>query len=106
MNRGIVALITFIFLASGLVSSVASAGEPRAREIRQRARIHTGVEKGTLVPREARSLRHEQRHIAKTKRRMKAGDGKLGPAEQARLNRMQSRASRHIFRAKHNSRAR
>ncbi len=106
MNRLLVLGVSTFFLASCIAASIASAGEPRTRQIRQRARIHTGVEKGALVPREARTLRHEQRHIANAKKRMRADDGKLGPAERARLHRMQDRASRHIFRAKHNGRAR
>lgn len=106
MSRAVFLLITLMFVASGLVTTLASAGEPRERQVRQRARIHTGVESGTLVPWEARSLRHEQRHIAKAKRRMKADDGKLDTREKMRLNRLQSRASRHIFRAKHNSQTR
>ena len=106
MSRVVVLVTTVLFASSTFAASLASAGEPQTRQIRQRARIHTGVEKGTLVPREARSLRHEQKHIAKAKQRMKKDDGKLDPVEKARLERMQTRASRHISRAKHNARVR
>lgn len=106
MNRALILSIAMLFLHSGAIASSASAGEPRARQVRQRARIQTAAVEGSLVRREARRLRHEQRIIQTTKRRMLADDGKLGPVEQARLQRMQDRASRHIFRAKHNARAR
>lgn len=106
MNRFLIWSVTATILASIVGASLATAGEPRARQERQRARIHSGVHKGTLVPVEARKLRNEQRRIQKTKKRMLAKDGKLGPAEKARLARMQDRASRHISRAKHNARVR
>ncbi len=106
MNRTTILSITVLFFSSSLLASAASAGEATVRQARQRARIHNGVESGSLVPREARLLRHEQRHIRKSRRRMLGNDGKIGPAERARLHRKQDRASRHIFRAKHNGRAR
>ena len=106
MNRFLIWTVTAMFLASVFGASFATAGEPRERQERQRARIHSGVHKGTLVPAEARKLRSEQRRIQKTKKRMLADDGKLGPAEKVRLARMQDRASRHISRAKRNARVR
>jgi hypothetical protein len=65
-----------------------------------------GLESGSLVHREARKLRREQKAIKNTKQRIIHNDGKLGPKGRSRLNRMQNRSSRHIFRAKHNARAR
>ncbi|MDP6981081.1 MAG: hypothetical protein QF570_21170 [Myxococcota bacterium] len=106
MNRAYVLTVLAVFAVAATWVSSASAGTPAGRQAQQRARIHTGVKSGNVVPREARRLAIEQRHIQKTKRRMRADDGKLGPAERARLDRMQDRASRHIFRAKHNARAR
>lgn len=101
----VLSVISMFGLSLGVASS-AYAGPPAERQMKQRARIHHGVKTGELVPREARKLKAEQRHIQKTKRRMRADDGKLGPAERARLDRMQDRSSRRIFRAKHNTRAR
>ncbi|MCP4037232.1 MAG: hypothetical protein GY733_09875 [bacterium] len=106
MKRTLVVTIGTVFLLSGFAASVASAGQPVARQVRQSARIDQGVHNGTLRPREARHLATEQRKINKTRRRMIGDDGKLGPVERARLANMQDRASRHIFRAKHNARLR
>ncbi len=105
MKRIFVLCVISLFTLSSL-ASIASAGTPGNRQAHQRARIHDGVKNGDLLPREARRLAIEQRHIQKTKKRMRADDGKLDPAERARLDKMQDRASRHIFRAKHNGRAR
>lgn len=97
---GIVVLISFFFAGSAL------AQRPGVRQARQRTRIAAGVESGALRKGETRALRAEQRHIRHTKQRMRAGDGRLGPKERRRLDRMQDRASRHIRRAKHNGRTR
>ncbi|MBW2295599.1 MAG: hypothetical protein JRG94_25355 [Deltaproteobacteria bacterium] len=106
MNRVAIWCIALSFVLSSFVASSASAGHPGARQLRQRARIQTGIENGSLVRPEARRLRHEQTHVRRARRRMLSDDGRLGSAERARLDRMQDRASRHIFRAKHNARTR
>ena len=86
--------------------ATASAAPPRAkkakvRHARQGARIHQGVKSGSLTPRETRALVKERRHIKRTQKRM-LRDGRIDRFERARLNRMQSRASRHIYKLKHN----
>lgn len=106
MYRIAIISVVLLFSLSGFVASVAGADNdatrPGVRHARQAARIQAGVEKGSLVPREAHRLRHEQRNIQQSKRRMLASDGKIGPRERAKLHRMQDRASAHISRAKHN----
>ena len=106
MNRVAILCISLSFVLSSFVASSASAGHPGARQLRQRVRIQTGVENGSLVRPEARRLRHEQTHVRRARRRMLSDNGRLGPAERARLDRMQDRASRQIFRARHNARTR
>ncbi len=71
-----------------------------ARQARQRARIHDGVESGQLTRREATRLRGEQRTIQRQERRARA-DGVVTPRERAQLNRHQTRASRHINQQRH-----
>ncbi len=71
-----------------------------ARQARQRARIHDGVESGQLTRREATRLRGEQRAIGRQERRASA-DGVVTPRERARINRNQNRASRHINAQRH-----
>ena len=106
MNRSFVLAVSLVFLGAGFVASAASVGTFHKRQVRQRARIVAGLESGSLVHREARKLRHEQKAIKNTKERRIHNHGKLGPKGRSRLNRMQNRSSRHIFRAKHNARAR
>ena len=81
----------------------AYAGPARRREARQAARIHQGVESGSLTPGEAKVLRYEQR-AAEHARRKVLSDGQVTPREARLLNAAQSRASRHIYRLKHNDR--
>ena len=93
-------------IASLLAVGSASAGEVRDRQERQAARIHRGVKSGQLTPREAETLRAEQRHINRTRQRALANDGHIGPAEARRLNHEQDAANRDIYRLKHNAAAR
>jgi hypothetical protein len=72
------------------------------REMNQERRIYQGVQSGQLSPREFRRLEYEQGRIRTTEARMRA-DGRLNPWERARLNRMENRSSRSIYRLKHNS---
>ena len=71
-----------------------------AREQNQKARIRDGVKDGELTKKEAVGLRAEQRRVKKTEARAKA-DGTVTPAERAKLDRKQDRASRHIAKQKH-----
>jgi len=106
--------ITVVGLTAALLVSVASfafadntTATPRVdrRQVRQHARIHQGVKSGELTRGEAANLRHDQRHIRRVERRVKA-DGKVTPAERARLTRAQNRESKKIYRLKHNDRER
>ena len=103
--------ITSFLLALVAVSafaSFASAGTytPRIdhRRMVQRERIHDGVCGGQLTRREARHLRMGERHIRSAERRAKM-DGQMSMRERGRINRMQNRESRRIFRLKHNRRS-
>ena len=77
----------------------------KQRQMNQRARIRQGVRSGELTKGEARNLRQEQRTIQAEKQMAKA-DGKVTPAERAKLRRDQNKASRDIYRLKHNNRER
>ncbi|MCL4502746.1 MAG: hypothetical protein M1438_13005 [Deltaproteobacteria bacterium] len=93
-------------LLLGSMSALAqSTYDPRidAREQNQQGRIQPGVQSGQLTPREANRLEAQQGRIQATENRMKA-DGNLTRAERAKLARMQNRASRDIYRKKHNNR--
>lgn len=73
------------------------------RQKNQRARIRQGVRSGELTKGEARNLRQEQKTIQAEKKMAKA-DGKVTPAERAQIRKDQNKASRDIYRKKHNNR--
>ena len=104
-------------LCAGIIVSLALSGSAigqqqpshkiTKRQVDQQARIHQGVKSGELTKGETRRLERQQARIQRTKRVDKATNGgKLTPAEKAHINRMQNRASRNIYRKKHNKRAR
>jgi len=87
-------------LILGMVAT-ALAGPFTRREARQQVRIYQGVESGQITDREFRLLEREQARI-EAHRQKYWSDGVLTPGEAFRLTREQNRASRHIWRAKHN----
>ncbi len=103
-NRPGCLILASLLVCAAIGAPSASAGKLTDRRERQLDRIDQGVQNGSLRRGEEHRLRHEQGKIRRTARRMRADDGKLGRRERSRLNRMQDRASRHIFRAKHNRR--
>ncbi len=102
-------MITVALAVAMLTAVVASANPatPRVdrREARQHVRIHQGVRSGQLTRGEAARLRAGQRHVHRVERRAKS-DGVVTPRERARLNHVQNKQSRHIYRMKHNARVR
>lgn len=77
------------------------------RQVKQQKRIIQGVRSGKLTRGEARRLERQQARIQRTKRRDKImHGGKMTPKEKAHVARMQNRANRHIYRAKHNKKIR
>ncbi len=81
--------------------TIAMAGPFTWRETRQQARIYQGVDSGQVTPGEFRYLERQQGRI-EAYREHAWSDGRLTPREACRLTREQNRASRHIWRAKHN----
>ena len=68
---------------------------------KQANRISKGVRNGDITRTEYRHLDKEQRRIDRTYRRA-VSDGNLSRYERQRLHKMQDRAGRHIYRARHN----
>jgi hypothetical protein len=83
------------------------AGTPRLnqREANQHARIHQGVESGSLTKPEARRLRAGEARLNYNEARAKA-DGVVTTAERARLHREADRESERIYRQKHDAQSR
>lgn len=95
-------------LTASLYGVCAYAGPTDAPRIQQREqnqqqRIQQGVQSGQLTPHEVGNLEARQARIAQQEERMKA-DGTLTAAERKKLTREQNRASRSIYRKKHNGR--
>lgn len=96
-------------IATALLAGTALAGptdDPRIqqRQQNQERRIDQGVASGALTPRETGRLEAQQAKIQQDEQRMKS-DGVLTRAERKKLTREQDRASRSIYRKKHNVRA-
>lgn len=94
------ALLSIAFATLAAVGT-AEAGPVNHREHRQGARIRQGVHSGELTRREARGLVGQQARIRAEEYRYRHDDGHLGPAERADLRHDQRRASRSIYRQKH-----
>lgn len=98
---------TLIIAAAGLTASLAAAApasaqsyHDRYRDWRQEQRIHDGWRAGQETPREYRQL--QRQHYAIDRYRHAAlRDGYLSPGERRHLDQMQRRASRNIYRQRH-----
>ena len=99
--------ITAVLALVALCAATTAFATPRVdhRQAMQRARIRDGIRSGQLAPREAMRLRAGQRHVARVERRFEA-DGRMTLRERARLERLQDRQNRAIWRLKHNARVR
>lgn len=72
---------------------------------RQKSRIKQGVKSGELTRKEAKSLRNQQKKIAKLDRKF-TSDGKLSKHERHKLKKRLDKASKRIYRLKHNDKIR
>lgn len=92
-------VISFI-LASFFLVPLAEARRDGRRENRQESRINQGVQSGELTNREARKLHRGQKKVDVAQERAMA-DGQMTAGEKLRLEKMQDRQSRKIYRQKH-----
>ncbi|MGP8106917.1 MAG: hypothetical protein ACLQLE_13640 [Desulfobaccales bacterium] len=101
----VAAVIMGSLLYGGIPALAQSTNDPgiQAREQRQQQRIQQGIQSGQVTRGEANRLEAQQCRIQGTEDRMKA-NGNLTGRERAKLTRMQNRASRNIYRKKHNNR--
>lgn len=102
MNRLILALAA----AASVGLSLAAMAQPvDQREHRQEQRIHQGERSGALTGHEATRLEHREVRLHRTEKRMRwRNGGHLTPHQRHRLNRMENRNSRAVYRLKHNPR--
>lgn len=101
MNKIILAAVAAVTLTTG----VAQAQTVDRREANQAGRIENGVASAQLTPREAGRDERQQASIKNQEDRMRArDDGRLTGRDRAVLQHRENRASRHIYRTKHNGR--
>jgi hypothetical protein len=101
-------IITALMISLFCLSASAQEQQPPAktpritqRQINQQARIKQGVQSGELTKGETVRLEKEQGKIRAEKLQAKS-DGKITPQERQKIRQDQRKASRHIYRAKHN----
>ncbi len=100
--KKIAAIIAITITATSLLFvNVSFAGRPANRQVKQQERIHQGVKSGEVTKKEYRHLQKQQARIQRSKKQAWS-DGKLTKKERVRLEHQQDKASRHIYRAKHN----
>lgn len=100
-------IVTGLFGGLVILGSLPAVADPYPpnidqRQINQQHRIYQGVQSGQITPGEFRHLENQQGRIRAAEARMRA-DGRLNRGERARLNRMENRASRDIYRDRHNN---
>ncbi len=71
----------------------------------ERQRIKQGVKSGEITRRETKTLAMQQKDIRHDKKEARA-DGRVTPAERRHIRRDERKASRSIYRKKHNARDR
>ena len=91
-------------IAAGVLSTAALAQtvqQDQQRDVNQQERIEQGLQSGQLSSHEAGQLERQQQHVDNMESR-DLKNGSMSPAEQARLNGAQNRASADIYADKHN----
>jgi hypothetical protein len=96
-------ILCLVFISVGKSQTQDQTPAVDQRHVDQEERIKQGEKSGQLTPRETRKLQRQQRSIRNQEAREKAR-GPLTPGQKAQLNRRENRASRNIYRKKHNAR--
>lgn len=103
MKTTIILASTLIALAFGnTIQAQTATPKVHQRQENQQARIQNGRENGELTKKETARLQAQQAKIQHDKRMAKS-DGIVTPAERLKLKQEQNRASRNIYRQKHDA---
>ena len=89
-----------VMLASGVVYAQAETPGIDQRQANQEQRIDQGISSGQLKQHEAGQLEKQQQHIDAMENKAKS-DGVVTKKERTRIHAAQDRASKKIFRQKH-----
>jgi hypothetical protein len=84
-----------------LTAALPAEARVNQRQDRQQHRIVKGVHNGSLTVRETAGLAKQQASIRQYERRSRADGNGLSLVERARIEHRQDRASRNIYRQKH-----
>lgn len=100
-------LSTIIIALATLIATFSVQAEDRhdKRQDRQAKRIRHGLKNGELTNKEIKTLFKQQKKIKRMEKRFES-DGELTRKEKKRLEKAQDRASKKIFKKKHNKRDR
>ena len=99
MTRTVV-VIGGVLLAAGMAYGQAETPGIDQRQANQEQRIDQGIASGQLTQREAGRLEKQQQHINTMENKAKS-DGVVTKKERARLHAAQDKASKKIYRQKH-----
>jgi hypothetical protein len=99
MTRTVV-VIGGVLLAAGMAYGQAETPGIDQRQANQEQRIDQGIASGQLTQREAGRLEQQQKHINTMEDKAKS-DGVVTKKERARLHAAQDKASKKIYRQKH-----
>lgn len=98
------ALLTAIATSClGAAAAQAGTSDTQQRNLNQQQRIQQGLASGALTDHEAARLEHGQARVNRIEAHA-AANGRIGVVEQARIQSVENRQSRRIFRKKHNLR--
>jgi len=92
-----------VVLTTGFLGGTAFAQTPFNKFRQQKQRIYQGKLQGQLTPKELKFLRKERQEIRRAYR-MAMRDGRFSPMERRRIHKLLNKASRNIYRLKHNHR--
>jgi hypothetical protein len=102
LSHSLLALTLFLL---GSFGTDAHAGKAEQRAARQRERIQQGVKSGQLNDKEEKRLNAQQDRIVQVEARA-AADGNISNKEKQHIHKLRNKASKHIYREKHDAQTR
>jgi hypothetical protein len=101
MNKVWIKVSFLAVIAAMFLPLIGSAQGINQRQRNQQSRIRQGVRSGELTRREAGRLEAQQARIRVNERYARRSGGEFTARERARIQRQENRASRNIYRQKH-----
>jgi hypothetical protein len=104
--KKIIFISVFMFFASiSVLNAQTTTPKITSRQVKQQDRIEQGTDNKELTRSETARLEREQKRI-QIEKKMAKSDGTVTPKERRFLKREQNRASRDIYKQKHDSQVR